>query len=87
MTTSTTTTPTTNNIYLNDYKPNYQHQMGKISWQHHGNDYNHTLQLVVGLVVVLVVIYIYVNDYKPDYKPNYQHQMAKNHVNNMVTTW
>ena len=61
MTTSTTTTPTTNNIYLKpNYKPDYQHQDGKISWQHHGNDYNHTLQLVVVLVVMLVVIYIYV---------------------------
>ena len=68
---------------------------GKISWQHHGNDYNHTLQLIVWLVVVLLVmllvVYIYVNDYKnnykPDYKPDYQHQMAKYHVNNVVTTW
>ena len=90
MTTSTTTTPTTNNIYLNDYKSQLPTSDGNI-WQHHGNDYNHTLQLVVVLVVMLVVIYIYVNDYKnnykPDYKPDYQHQMAKYHVNSMVTTW
>ena len=33
MTTSTTTSPTTNNIYLNNYKPDYQHQMAK----YHGN--------------------------------------------------
>ena len=59
MTTTLTTNMTTdyfaylNNIYLNDYKPNYKSHCVK----HHGNDYNDTLQVAVGLVAMLVVIY------------------------------
>ena len=60
MTTSATTSPTVNAIYLNDYKPNYQHLMTK----YHGNN------MVTTVVVILAVVYLnyYKNDYKHDYK-------------------